>query len=237
MLLLIIELVQRTPELASNFIFIRCRSHPFNLIHWLYGDSRAHVSRILIASPAMQITRVSVVAGVGRGGGGGKGEGGTKKRAILRSMSFPFSRAFSRPARPLGPSYRAAIRTRYNAINIPRRYANSVAEQRRPSPCSLSTPRATTMPGNCTHARSRNEREREERGRRSPGVWSTVSPSRTDAVEQRVATRGSCLRLNVTARLNHRARVPFINVINRSYRSNVGCKMHPSPFLASLFPF
>lgn len=139
MLLLIIELVQRTPELANNFIFIRCRSHPFNLIHTLYGDSRAHVSRILIASPAMQITRVNVAAVVGAV----RGNRAAKKRAILHRHPFPFlAHSRTRLAQPLALSRRDPHAI--NAINIPRD-ANSVAEQQGPSLCSLSTPRATTM--------------------------------------------------------------------------------------------
>lgn len=109
------------------------------------------MSRILIASPAMQIARVS-----GRAGGReGRPFGETARRRNARFRIDVLS-LFSRPAArpPAWPSYRVAIRTRYDAINIPtiRELGRGTTETVTPLVKSLRGP-TRRGPRNCAHAR------------------------------------------------------------------------------------
>lgn len=94
---------------ANNFVFIHRQSHLFNLICWrnaLSGDSRTPVSRILIASPSMQISTAT-------GDIGGKRQ---QETCNFTSKSFPFPRAFfawlARSFTRSLVAYRPEIRTR-----------------------------------------------------------------------------------------------------------------------------
>lgn len=160
--------MQRTPELANNFIFIHCRSHPFNLIHWRNAlrrlSARARVAHLNCIAGDANYSALALPRRVG------SRKPTTKERAILYRCPFPFlAHSFARlaPARPhaRSPPYRVAIRTRHDQHSDETRtrsWNNGTVVSLVKHSEGAGGSGANSDPRNCPHARSKRARRVEK---------------------------------------------------------------------------